>query len=164
MTKKDATSPAKLRTKAGECRALIPFGAALAKELENGDPHRCAVAHLMNHLEEISVLVTYVPYQAERTAQTCKRFALLYTALEKEAWDHEDSLAWRIKPKLHLLQELLEYTALDAGSPSRYWTYMDESWGGWLATTGARRGGANNPSQVSLNLIQRFRAFITDGL
>jgi hypothetical protein len=43
------------------------------------------VAHLMNHLEEISVLVTYVPYQAERTTQTCKRFALLYTALEREA-------------------------------------------------------------------------------
>ena len=118
----------------------------------------------MRHLEEISALVTSVPYQAERAAQKCKRFALLYTALEKEALDHEDSLALRIKPKLNLLQELLEYTALDAGSPSRYWTYMDESWGGWLATTNARRGGANNPSQVSLNLIQRFRAFITDGL
>ena len=77
MIKMDATSPAKLRAKAGECRALIPFGAALAKEFDNGDPHRCTVAHLMNHLEEISVLVTSVPYQAERTAQTCKRFALL---------------------------------------------------------------------------------------
>ena len=61
MIKKDATSPAKLRAKAGECRALIPFGAALAKEFDNGDPHRCTVAHLMNHLEEISVLVTSVP-------------------------------------------------------------------------------------------------------
>lgn len=164
MIKKDATTPAKLRAKAGECRVLIPFGAALAKEFDNGDPHRRTVAHLMHHLEEISVLVTSVPYQAGRTAQTCKRFALLYTALEKEAMEQEDLLSWRSKPKLHLAQELLEYTALEAGSPSRYWTYIDESWGGWLATTGARRGGPNNPAQVSLNLIQRFRAFIAEGL
>jgi hypothetical protein len=30
MIKKDATSPAKLRAKAAECRGLVPFGAALA--------------------------------------------------------------------------------------------------------------------------------------
>ena len=46
---------------------------------------------------------------------------------------------------MNYLEELLEYTALEAGSPSRYWTYMAESWGGWLATTRAKRGGANNP-------------------
>jgi hypothetical protein len=164
MIKNDSTSPAKLRAKAAECRALIPFGAALAREFDNGDPHRRTVAHLMGHLQEISVLVTSVPYQAERAAQTCKRFALLYTALEKAALEQEDEVSWRSKPKLHLLQQLLEYTALEAGSPSRYWTYIDESWGGWLATTGGRRGGANNPSQVSLNLIQRFRAFIAEEL
>ena len=79
MIKKDATSPAKLKANAAECRGLIPFDAALAKELHNGDPHRLIVAHIMNHLEEISVLATYVPYQAERTTQTCKRLALLYT-------------------------------------------------------------------------------------
>ena len=45
MIKKDAMSPAKLRAKAGECRALIPFGAALAKEFDNGGPHRCTIAH-----------------------------------------------------------------------------------------------------------------------
>ena len=39
---------------------------------------------------------------------------------------------------------------------------MDESWGGWLATTRAKRGGANNPSQVSLKLIQRFRDFVAE--
>ena len=50
MIKKDATSPAKLRAKAAECRGLIPFGVALAK-FHNGDPHRLIVAHLMNHLD-----------------------------------------------------------------------------------------------------------------
>ena len=96
----------------------------MAKEFHTGEPHRLIVAHLMNYLEEISVLVTYVPYQAERTAQTCKRFALLYTALEREALEQGGSVSWRTKPKLHLLQELLDYTALEAGSPAEYWTYI----------------------------------------
>ena len=71
----------------------------------------------MNHLEEISVLVTYVPYQVERTTQTCKRFALLYTAVEREALKQEDSLSWRSKPKLHLLHGRLEYIALESWLP-----------------------------------------------
>ena len=103
IIKKDATSPAKLRAKAAGCRGLIPFGVALAREFHNGDPYRLIVAHLMNHLEEISVLVTPVPYQAERTAQTCQRFALLYTALEREDLEQGNSFSWRTKPKLHLL-------------------------------------------------------------
>ena len=36
MIKKDATNPAKLKANAAECRGLIPFGAALAKEFHNG--------------------------------------------------------------------------------------------------------------------------------
>ena len=51
------------RQNAADCRGLIPFGAAVTKEFHNGDPHRLTVAHPMNHLEEISVLVTSVPYQ-----------------------------------------------------------------------------------------------------
>ena len=130
----------------------------------NGDPHRLIVAHLMNHLEEISVLVTYVPYQSERTTQTCKRFALLYTALEREALEQGDSFSWRTKPKLHLLHELLEYIALESWLPiSILDVYVSHGEVGW-PQQGAKRGGANNPSQVSLNLIQRFRAFISEAL
>ena len=51
-----------------------------------------------------------------RRSLSCKRFALLYTALEREALEQGDSFAWMTKPKLHLLQELLEYTALEVGS------------------------------------------------
>jgi hypothetical protein len=51
MIKKDATNPAKLKANAAECRAMIRFGAALAKEFHNGDPHRLTVAHIMNHGE-----------------------------------------------------------------------------------------------------------------
>ena len=80
----------------------------LAKEFHNGDPHRLIEAHLMNHLEDISALVTSVPYQAERTTQTCKRFALLYTALEREGPNQSctfcksswSTLLWKLAPHL----------------------------------------------------------------
>jgi len=113
MIKKDATNPAKLRAKAAECRGLIPFGAALAEEFHNGDPHRLIVAHLMNHLEEISVLVTSVPYQAERTTQTCKRFALLYTALEREALAQGEAAPSAGAPGVHCSGSWLPISILD---------------------------------------------------
>ena len=80
--------PCQAQGKGCRVQRLDPFWCCLGQwESHNGDPHRLIVAHFVNHLEEISVLVTYVPYQAERTAQTCKRFALLYTALEREAME-----------------------------------------------------------------------------
>ena len=82
-----------LRAKAAERRGLIPFGVALAKEFQNGGPHQPIVAHLKNQLEEISVLATSAPYQAERTAQTCKGSALLYTTLKREALEQGDSFS-----------------------------------------------------------------------
>ena len=70
--------------------------------------------------------------------------------------------AWKVKPKLHLFQELLEFTAVEAGNPRNFWTYKDEDWGGWLAKRGARRGGASWAANVSLNLVNRFRALTQD--
>ena len=92
----------------------------------------------MNYLEEISVL-----------QEAC----IALHSLGEGSLGARGIGFWRTKPKLHLLQEILEYTALEAGSPSRYWTYMDESWGGWLATTGGqeRRGQQPFPSLTELD-------------
>ena len=35
--------------------------------------------------------------------------------------------AWKMTPKLHLVQELLLYQCLEWGSPLYYWCYGDES-------------------------------------
>ena len=82
----------------------------MAMELHNGDHHRLIVAH---HLEEISVLVTYAPYQAERTVQTCKRFALLYTALEREALEQGATAPSAVAPGVHCPGSWLPISILD---------------------------------------------------
>ena len=48
---------------------------------------------------------------------------------------------WRLKPKLHMTQELLEYQALELGNPRGFWEYMDEDFVGVISTLAARRGG-----------------------
>ena len=68
-----------------------------------------------------------------------------------------DVTSWRVKPKLHLMQELIEYQCLEAGAPCEYWTYKDESWGAWLAKVAMRRGGKTSASSLALSVINRFR-------
>ena len=66
--------------------------------------------------------------------------ALLYTALERTVVAKGDVTSLRVKPKLQLMQELIEYQCLEAGSPCEYWTSKDESWGARLAKVAMRRG------------------------
>ena len=104
--------PAKLRAKAAQCRYLLPFGAALAKEFSGGSEHRATVSNLMQYLLEVTVCISTEPYDASRASAACRKFCLLYSALEKEALQNNNSSSWRCKPKLHLFQELIEYTLL----------------------------------------------------
>ena len=48
---------------------------------------------------------------------------------------------WRTKPKVHLMEELIEYQTVEHGSPCDHWTYKEDSWGMWLPHVNARRGG-----------------------
>jgi len=152
--------PARLRSKAGGCKYLIPFGAALAKELSQGGKHRATVYNPMRNLHEVALCVPTMPYDAPRAAAAGRHFCLLFAALEKEALNSGNNRAWRVKPKLHLFAELIEYTAPEAGSPGLFWTYLDESWGGTLANAGARRRGPKFASSSAMNLIRRYRASV----
>ena len=97
------------------------------------------------------------PYPAEKASLACRKFACLYVALETEALAiNPNSKSWRVKPKLHLFQELIEYVAPLRGSPKAYWTYRDEDVGGWLAEVGSRRGGLKTAATTALRLLQRF--------
>lgn len=163
MIKAQGKGP-KLRAKAAECRHLLPFGAALAQEFNDGSLHRSTVATMMANLLEVAKCIGEKPYDAVKAASHCRQFCLLYVALEKEATAQGKDKAWRCKPKLHLFQEMVEFTGLDRGSPSNFWTYLDESWGGWLAKAGHRRGGAFSAGQTAANLLQRFRLTVSDNI
>ena len=48
---------------------------------------------------------------------------------------------WAIKPNFHLLQELVQYQALEHGNPRGLWEYNDEDFVGWVAKMATKRGG-----------------------
>ena len=64
---------------------------------------------------------------------------------------------WRLKPKMHLLQELCEMRE-QPSNPSLFWTYRDEDFGGSIAHISRRRGGKNSSSSTATSVLDRFIA------
>ena len=58
---------------------------------------------------------------------------------------------------MHMMQEMLEYTAIRWGNPADFWTYKDERWGGEEAKAARRRGGELSPGGPGLKLLDNFR-------
>ena len=52
-------------------------------------------------------------------------FAGIYARLSADAFARGVRM-WKMQPKLHLLQHLLEYMITYQGNPRYYWTYQDE--------------------------------------
>jgi hypothetical protein len=102
-----------------------------------------------------------LPFPAELAAAECQLFCDKYLALNLEAEARGRPKHWKMKPKFHLIQELLQYDCLRTQqSPRLSWTYADESWGGVVAKIAARRGGFKNAAGVGLIVMQRYRAFL----
>lgn len=76
---------------------------------------------------------------------------MLLVRLEERA----GGIDWRVKPKLHLLQELAE---VSGSCPSDSWLYRDEDFGGSLAQMSRRRGGRNAPHNTSAVVLAKFQA------
>lgn len=161
MLKQSGKGP-KLRTKAGECRYLVPFGAELAAIHKDASMHFNVVFQAMEHLQAMYECLDMDPYPAEQAAQHCHQFSLLYAALSAEAEQTGNSLGWVIKPKFHLMIELLEIDCIKhRQSPRKFWTYLDESWGGTLADIAERRGGPKSAVAIAESVLQRYRAWVT---
>ena len=154
----------KLRSKAGECRYLIPFGVLVARECDDGSIRRKTIRNLTEHFLQVAVIMSTEPYDAAAAAAACKAVVALYVSLEDFAVAAGDYTSWRVKPKLHLFEELIQFMSFDVGSARRFWTYQDESWGGWLSNCAARRGGPKFAATVALGLLQRYRAVASDQL
>lgn len=163
MIKQPGKKP-KLRSKAGECRYLIPFAASLAREFDDGSVHRNAVNMLLQNLLEVSLCISADPYDAKKAADACTRLCRLHVALEQISKAKGDDLGWSCKPKLHMMEELICFVGPEFGSPRNFWTYQDESWGGWLANAATRRGGPKFAATCALNLLRRYRAVISNAI
>ena len=114
-------------------RYLLPFAARLAESFADMDQHWQTVAVLTESAVRLTLCSQERPYPKHEAAELPRKNALLYTGLERQAVATGDVTSWRVKPKLHLMRELIEYQCLEAGPPCEYWTYKDEGWGalGW---------------------------------
>ena len=89
-------------------------------------------------------------FSADLLSQASRKFCLLYVEVERFCQQRP----FRIKPKMHMWQELCE---MHIGTrPSLYWTYRDEDFGGTLARMSRRRGGRSSLRSVGNSVLDRF--------
>jgi hypothetical protein len=157
-----STKKPKLRAKGGETRYLVPFAAALARDFAHLSPHWTAVSSMLQLLLAIMENMASAAFDASKVAALSRKFCVLLAALEREADLLQNPKAWRMKPKAHLMQEMLEFASFYVGNPSSFWCYKDESWCGYWAKASQRRGGANNAATVAERFLTRFRALNQD--
>ena len=88
---------------------------------------------------------------ASRLRDHSRLFASLVVALEQASPQE-----FRVKPKLHLFQELNEMQP--GARPAKHWTYRDEDFGGSVAGLGRRLGGHKTPKSVGWQVLKKFSA------
>lgn len=146
-----AKKGAKLRSKAAECRGLIPFGLELANQVCT-DPNNVmdqSVKGCALHLNEAYNHLASAVFDADTFGHHVRQFLVLWTALEEAS---PSKKVWNTKPKFHLLAEL----AVTGNCPSLQWVYRDEDFGGTAAQLSHRRGGKNSVLSTGLNFLCRF--------
>jgi hypothetical protein len=143
----------KLSAKAAETRGLVPFCKHIAREiLDSNDVFESTVIAACDELSEMYDCLAADVFTSQKLADACRRFCTLIVGLENTS---TIAKAWRVKPKLHLLQEMCE---MSDNRPSQMWTYRDESFGGDMAKSARARGGKNTPLQTGRNVLLKFCA------
>ena len=149
MIQQDGKQP-KLRGKAAECRFLVPFAQSLViNHFSDLDPYERTIKQAAFALNRCYDCLSAARFSAPVLARSSKEFALFSCALET----HVDGKWWRVKPKLHLFQELCECSN---SKPSTCWTYRDEDFGGSMAAISRKRGGKVSPASLSLSVLTKF--------
>ena len=153
----------KLRGKAAETRNLVPFVAELAIEFAHVSRHAKLVQEVLEHLQNLYMHLDVNPFPAEASAHDCNLMCTNVVALNLEAEHNGKDKHWKVKPKIHMLQEMLEFDCIRTRqSPRLCWTYLDESWGGMVAAMAERRGGPKSAANIGITMMERYRAFVND--
>ena len=152
MIRKAPNTTPKLRARGAEARGLIPFAEEMANRFLSEDiPAEATARECAKLLNSCYSCLSRSTFDASILQESCRRFCLLYVALEQV----HSGKAWRCKPKFHLFQELCEFTK---SSPATCWNYRDEDFGGTVAKLGHKRGGKNSPEANSRIVLTRFMA------
>jgi hypothetical protein len=152
MLKQPKKTP-KLRGRAGEVRGLVDFGVEAAQTyLDASDQFESTAIQASLRMQSMYNNLSKGSFDPGSLRTQCRQFCLLFGALAETRPD-----TWRLKPKVHLLQELCEMQE-QPSNPSLFWTYRDEDFGGTVAHISRRRGGYNSPFSTATSVLQRFMA------
>jgi hypothetical protein len=118
----------KLKAKAAACRHMARFALWIVETYGTLDDG--LILHVIGLLVSFyDILESESQFLSESAKATLpkigQRLAHAYGQLAKRALDAGQRL-WKLSPKLHLAEHLLETQALSSGNPRWYWTYPDE--------------------------------------
>ena len=144
--------PNKLRSKAAHAAALVPMLPGLCRDKLPDTPRSRVVVATAEALLACYQLLPVAPCAG--LAAASRKFANSYCALmllDGDGPGHN----WHVKPKLHLFQELCEFSAR---CPRDFWCYQDETFGNVCAKAQARRGGPDSPGHNTAVVLQTWCA------
>ena len=152
--------PPKVRTKGAECRSLLPFALEISQHMADSleTLHYKTIFRCASSLMNFYLSFEMEPFDASFTEESCRTFCTLLSALAKEAEDGGDDMCWRLKPKVHMMQELGEYQVHILGSPRFFWNYKDEDFVGFVAQLANTAGGPAEAVTAAQRVINRYRA------
>lgn len=155
---KAKSKPPKLRAKGAETRHLVPFGLEVATALHaaHQTTHSFTMLQCVSALMDFYMCMGTRPFPAEHARNAVRNCCIFFVSLHEEA-ESLGKQTWRVKPKMHLFQELGEFQTDELGDPMSFWAYRDEDYVGLIASVGFSRGGANNATTAPERIIDRLR-------
>jgi len=149
-------APPKLRARGAEARGLIKFAREQAEaHFDDNDPEEAAAKQAAIHLHGCYECLHAANFGHEILRDHSRKFCIQFSALETTLGGGGALLKWRLKPKVHLMQELCEESR---HNPSTNWTYRDEYFGGSMAGFARVRGGKATAKVVGHNVLLKFQA------
>ena len=149
---------AELDVKAAQCRRFVPILPILTKDhnFHQGTRRQQAIHNVANYCAKMYLALENGQHQA--IASNGYKFVSQYLALESHAVskDADDTKTWRARPKLHLLQHILD-EACKGLHPKDVWNYRDETFAGAVQKLCFRRAGPTpGPSNEAEKLLLRW--------
>jgi hypothetical protein len=126
----------KLKGKAAAIKAMAGYALDLVRRLHNGSPHDILLEMLCTLLIRFyEVLYSESQFCSDAVKHELpllgQKLAEFYTRLSVDA-AYGEVRFWKMSPKLHLWEHLLEIQAVLYGNPRYYWCYADEDLVGQL--------------------------------
>ena len=149
---KGSSGHGKLKGHATEVRCMVPVGVDVARQaLDPADPVQMTILAAMDLLHDCyQGLSRGEPEARAARPEKSRRFCALFIALSVQTEE------FHVRPKLHLMQELLE---MDPSSdPVASWTYRDEDYGGSAVSLFRPRGGARSAATAGMHVLLKFCA------